>query len=111
MSDTKEPFGADLDAIVWRALRANFSSEELEGAELWFEEFGLHYEAESSFESVLGINLYHPQGEDWPRPTATAAAHSQLVYEASARGDTRLPMLYHTSMKPPVRLKATRKAA
>jgi hypothetical protein len=111
MTNATQPNGAELEEIVWKTLRAHFGAAELEGTEIWFEEFGLNYEPDSTFESVLAINLYHPNGEQWPHPAATAAAHSQLVFEASQRGDSRLPMLYHTSMKPPVNLRTPQKAA
>lgn len=111
MNTSSQPFGPELEEIVWNALRAHLSPDELDGAQIWFEEFGLHYEQDSPFESVLAINLYHPTGEDWPHPAKTAAVHSQLVFEARQRGDSRLPMLYHTSMKPPSKMRATQRAA
>jgi hypothetical protein len=111
MKNSTQPTGAELKEIVWKVLRAHFSASDLEGAEVWFEESSLQPEPEGEFQSVLAIKLYHPNGEKWPHPAATAAAHSQLVFDASARGDSRLPMLYHTSLKPPFKMGTHQRAA
>jgi hypothetical protein len=100
MAKILAPTKEQLTEIAWRAIRASFPADQIEGATIEFKDTvwsTFHVDDQSNGGgSVIEVWLMHPHIDGLGNPDATADATSLMIQEINALGfEDILMLLYH----------------
>jgi hypothetical protein len=100
MTKIAAPTKEQLTEIAWRAVRASFPANQIEGATIEFKDAAwstFHVDDQShSGGPIVEVWLMHPNTDSLGNPDATADATGLMVQELNALGyEDSLMLLYH----------------